>query len=157
MLTVLADCLGLVDIDRLWTCGLLFLLGAVALLWTTRHLRLLGLVYVGLGHFVLGVMVLSSWAITASNPGIQTGYLALTAAATAFVLWATGATARRSGLSEFYTRPCLETSFAVTIGVFSLGLGARLLTRDAYQLATLALGANTVVTMLVAASCAGPS
>jgi tetratricopeptide (TPR) repeat protein len=149
-LTVIADCFGLVEIDVARSSGLVFLLGTACFLWTTRHFRRITVVYLGLAQFVVGTLVLVSWLIAGYGDSIQAGWLAVTAAAIAATLWITGVRARRAGISEFYTGPCFNATLAVTVGVFALAIEARNIGRDAYQLSTLALVSNTLITMLLA-------
>ncbi len=125
--TLIADWFGVVEIDTRWSGGLVFLVGSACFVLTTRHLRRIVLVYLGLAQFVAGVLVLSYWTSHWSNSGVPLGWLAVTAAAVALTFWGVGVAARRSDLSEFYTLPCLNTSFVLTAGVLALSLGARIL------------------------------
>ncbi|HKI20079.1 MAG TPA: hypothetical protein VKA15_19475, partial [Isosphaeraceae bacterium] len=149
-LTVIADWSGLVDMRMAWSAGLVFLVGSASFLWTTRHLRGISLVYLGLAQFVVGALVLSYWSIAWDTESILVGWLAVTTASVALTLWAAGVAVRRFGLSEFYALPCFNTTFVLTAGVFALAIGARMLASDPYPLCTLALVSNTVITMLLA-------
>ena len=102
-LTMIADLLALADVGRTWVPGLVWLLGAPALLGTTRRLRRVGLVYVGIAQLVVGVLALSHWAMAYGQAGLAVGWLAVTAAALALGLWLAGTTARRRGLSRIST------------------------------------------------------
>jgi tetratricopeptide (TPR) repeat protein len=149
VLTAVADCLGFVDIERSWLTGMVFLLGAATLLGTTRLVRRQSLVYLGLAQLVMGLVDLSAWSIDRSHPAFLIGWLSLTVAFIAAVLWSVAAATRRHGLSPFYTEPCFHTTFVLTVGAFVAAIGARFLGREAYQLGVAALLLNTLVTMLL--------
>jgi len=152
VLTVVADWLGLLDIERTWLTGLVFLLGSATFLWTTKRVGRRGLVYLGLAQFVAGTLDLSSCAAGWNNLVLLAGWLAVTAALLGLALWSVGMAARRVGLSAFYTEPCFHMAFALTVGAWVVALNGRLLGREAYKLAAAALGLNVLVTMLLARS-----
>ena len=149
LLSAVADCLGFLDIDRSWLTGVVFLLGSATLLGTTRLVRSQSLVYLGLAQLVMGLVVLSAWSIDRSHPPFLVGWLSLTIAVIAGVLWSAAALVRRFGLSEFYAEPCFRTAFVLTVGAFAGALDARFLGREAYQLGVTALVLNTLVTLLL--------
>ncbi len=151
-LTLIADWLALLDHNRAWASGLVWLLGAPALLATTRFLREKGLVYLGLAQLVAGTLELSYSAVAWSDSGLATGWLALVSAFLALTLWLAAALARRRALSDFYAEPCLMVSLLLTAGVFSMAIGGRMMSVAAYRLGVVALGLNAVVTMLLARS-----
>ncbi len=150
--TGVADLLGALDVGQSWLAGLVFVTGAVSLLWTTRAIWWQALVYVGLAHAAAGALILSAWSIGWSDQAYLVGWLAATAALIALALWVAADVARRAGLTEFYVGPCLWTALALTAIAFCGGFEARALGREAYWLGTLALAVNTIVTMLVAHS-----
>ena len=78
------------------------------------------------------------------------GWLAVTAALLGLAIWALGTAARRLNFSRFYTEPCFRMAFALMVGAYVVALDARGLGREAYPLATAALGLNVLVTMLLA-------
>ncbi|MGO9913696.1 MAG: hypothetical protein ACLQIB_03135 [Isosphaeraceae bacterium] len=160
MLAPLADALALVDLTRTWHAGLVFLIGCVCLLGTTRLLRRQPLVYLSFAHLVAGALVLVYWAIPSRDQGLILAWLALVSVLLALALWAAGsglgklavALGGRFGLAEFYAQPALVTAWALTAGVFALAIEARVLSRDSYQLGALALALDVVATMLLARS-----
>jgi len=149
VLTVIADWLGFLNINETGRTGLVFLLGSAALLGTTRFRRYQALVYFGLAQIVAGTLDLTWYAAGWNVPDITTGWMAVAMAVLALALWFVGVAARRAGFSEFYTEPSFQTAFALTTGAYLLALCARSLGREAYLLATAALGMNVVVTMLL--------
>ena len=149
VLTLIADWLGLVNINETWRTGLVFLLGSASLLGTTRLRRHQALVYFGLAQLVAGTLDLTWYAVSWSNAEITVGWMAVSTAVLALALWIAGVAARRAGISEFYTVPCSQTTFGLTVGAYVLALYARNLGRGAYPLAASALAMNVVVTMLL--------
>ena len=153
-MTAIADWLGLVSIDETWLTGLVFLVGFASLLVTTRLLRNQALVYFGSAQLVAGTLDLTWYMAGWDNSATTAGWMAVSTAVLALAIWIVAATARRAGVSEFYTEPCLQSTFVLTLAAFALALYARYLGRGAYPLATAALGMNVMVTMLLAHSCA---
>ena len=60
--------------------------------------------------------------------------------------------ARRAGLPAFYTEPCREVAFLLTIVAFIVALDARYLGRQAFPIGVAALATNALVTVLLPAS-----
>ncbi len=150
--TAAADGLALLDVDRAWQSGLIFLLGFVTLLWSTRSIRLKAVTYVGLAQLTLGTLDLAWWAAGPGHADIRLAWVALAAALLALVLWVAAVAARRAGFSEFYTAPCLEVSFLLTTVAFIGALDARYLGREAFRLGAAALIVNSLVTTLLLAT-----
>jgi hypothetical protein len=149
-LTLIADYVALTDRSGTSIPSVVWLLGAPALLGTTRRIRDVSLVYLGIAQFVFGVLALSHWAMGYGQTGLAVGWLAVTAAALAVLLWLVGVKARLHGLSDFYVAPCLNASLGLTALVFVSAIGSRLVIRDAYRFGVLGLSLNAVVTLLLA-------
>jgi tetratricopeptide (TPR) repeat protein len=149
-LTIIADFVAFLDQGGNGIPGLVWLLGAPALLGTTRRVQEVSLVYLGIAQFVAGVLALSHWAMPFAQPGLTVGWLGLIAAALALVLWLAGTVARRGGLSNFYASPCLNASLGLTAAVLAMAVGSRLMIRDAYRFGVAALVLNVLVTVLLA-------
>jgi hypothetical protein len=116
VLALVADGMGFLSIERTWLAGLVFLLGSVPLIWTTRLVRQQTLVYLGLIQFVVGTLELSSCAAGWTNLPALAGWLALTGALLGVGLWAVGFVgSRRLDLTAFYTEPCFEAAFVLTV------------------------------------------
>jgi tetratricopeptide (TPR) repeat protein len=150
-LTLIADYLAYTDASRTWMPGLVWLLGAPALLGTTGRIRDLSLVYLGIAQLVAGVLALSHWSMGFGIPGLNIGWLGVTAAELAIVLWMIGIEARRRGVSDFYVAPCWIWSLGLTALVLALSVWARFETRDAFQFGVLALALNAGATILLSA------
>ena len=149
-LTLVADFVAFTDDSGTWLPGVAWLLGAPALVGTTRRVRDVLLVYLGIAQLVVGVLALSHWAMAFGQAGLAVGSLAVTAAALALGLWLIGIEARRRGSSDFYVAPCLNASLALTVLVLGLAFGSRLMARAAFGYGVLALALNAVVTLLLA-------
>ena len=115
VLTIVADGMAFLSIDRTWLTGLVLLLGSASLLWVTRLFRRQTLVYLGLAQLVAGTLDLSSCAAGWNNPALLAGWLAVTGALLGLALWAAGVASRRLKFSDFYTEPCFRTTFALTV------------------------------------------
>ena len=152
VLTAIADWLGLLSIHETWLTGLVFLVGFASLLVTTRLLRNQALVYFGSAQLVAGTLDLTWYMAGWDNSATTAGWMAVSTAVLALAIWIVAATARRAGVSEFYTEPCLQSTFVLTLAAFALAFYARYLGRGAYPLATAALGMNVMLTMLLAHS-----
>ncbi len=150
--TAAADLLALLDVDHTWLSGLIFLLGAVALIWSTRVVRRKAVTYLGLGHLTVGVLDLAWWATGPGHTDIRLAWVGLAAALLALALWIVAVAIRRAGLSDFYTGPCLEVAFLLTTVAFIGALDARYLGREAFRLGVAALVVNAVVTLLLLAT-----
>jgi hypothetical protein len=148
-LTLIADYVAFTDNSGNWFPSVVWLLGAPALLGATRRVRDVSLVYLGIAQLVAGVLALSYWAMPFDRAGVATGWLAVTAAALALLLWLVGAVGERRGLSDFYVAPCLNASLGLTAIVLALALGSRLMARDAYRFGVFALALNAVATLLL--------
>jgi tetratricopeptide (TPR) repeat protein len=148
-LTLIADYLAFTDSSGTWVPSVVWLLGAPALLGTTRRIRDVSLVYLGIAQLVAGVLALSLWAAAFAQAGMAVGWLAVTAAALAVALWLVGTEARRRGLSDFYVAPCLNASLGLTALVLVSAIGSRLMIRDAYRFGVLALTMNAAATLLL--------
>src|SRR5262249_39631353 len=144
--------LALVDIEQAWQSGMIFVLGAICALWSTRVMRLSVLVYVGLIQLAAGAIDLTWWITPVGHTEIRIGWVALAAAVLGLLLWARAAVRRRRGMSAFYTRPCFEGAIALTAVAFIVALDARFLGREAFRLGVLALATNAVVTLLMLVS-----
>ena len=118
VLTLVADGLGLLDLDRTWLAGLVLILGSVPWLWTTRSVRHPALVYLGLAQLVGGTLDLASCAAGWNNSPVLAGWLAITTACLGLALWAIGTGTRRRKLSDFYTEPCFHTACFLMIGAY---------------------------------------
>ena len=114
VLTLVADGLGLMSIERTWLGGLVFLLGIGPLLWVTRLVRRPLLVYLGMAQLVAGTLDLASCAVGWNDPALLAGWLAVTGALLGLALWAVGMVSRRFGLSEFYLEPCTQSVWVLT-------------------------------------------
>ena len=150
VLTLVADGLGLLDLDRTWLAGLVLILGSVPWLWTTRSVRHPALVYLGLAQLVGGTLDLASCEAGWNNSPVLAGWLAITTACLGLALWAIGTGTRRRKLSDFYTEPCFHTACFLMIGAYVGAVVARGMGREAYPLAASTLGVNVLVTMLLA-------
>ena len=150
--TAAADGLALLDIERAWVSGIIFLLGCIAFLWSSRIVRHTAVVYLGLAHLTAAALDLTWWATAPSQVDIRLAWLGVAAAALALSLWMAAALLRRAGLADFYTGACLETAFLLTVVAFVGALDARYLGREAFRLGVAALATNSVVTVLLLAS-----
>ena len=149
--TLIADWFGVVEIDTRWSSGLVFLAGIGLFRVDDPSFATNRSGLSGPGPVRGGRLVLSYWTSHWSDSGVPLGWLAVTAAAVALTFWGVEVAARRSDLSEFYTLPCLNTSFVLTAGVLALCLrGANTWPVTRIRFAPFALAANTVVTMLLA-------
>ena len=146
------DGLALLDIDRASSSGMIFLLGCIAFLWSSRIVRQKAVVYLGLAHLTAAVLDLTWWAAAPGHSDIRLAWLGLAAAMLGFSLWMAAVLLRRAGLSVFYTGACLETAFLLTVFAFILALDARYLGREAFRLGAAALVTNAVVTVLLVAT-----
>ena len=151
-LTVVADLLALAGQARTWVPGLVWLLGAPALLGTTRRLRHVSLAYLGIAQFVAGALALSDCWMAYGQDGLQAGWLAVTAAALALVLWLAARLARLRGVSDFFVAPCFHLSLGLTMLALSLSISSRIMVRDAYRFGVLALVLNALATILLSRS-----
>src|SRR5262249_7750527 len=79
MATVVAEFLALVDIEQAWQSGMIFVLGAIGALWSTRVMRLSVLVYVGLIQLAAGALDLTWWITPVGHTEIRIGWVALAA------------------------------------------------------------------------------
>jgi tetratricopeptide (TPR) repeat protein len=149
-LTIIADWAAFGDLGLTVHVGLVFLLGSATLTWTTRFVRRESLVYLGLAQFAAGVLALSSWSIGWSHSGLAVGWLAVTSSLIALSFWLAAVLGRRFGLSDFYAQPCSVASLLLTLGVFVLAVGSRLMALEAYRLGVVALVLDAIVTMLLA-------
>jgi tetratricopeptide (TPR) repeat protein len=150
--TAAADGLALLDMDRAWASGIIFLLGCVTFLWSSRIERQKAVVYLGLAHLTAATLDLTWWATAPGHVDIRLAWLGLAAAALALSLWMAAALLRRTALDEIYTGACLETAFLLTVVAFVGALDARYLGREAFRLGVAALVTNAVVTMLLLAT-----
>ena len=108
--------LGLLDIHETWQTGLVFLLGLASLLGTTQLLRNQALVYFGSAQLVAGTLDLT-WSGRLEQLD-DNGWLDGSEHGRAGA-WQSGlsaVTARRAGVSEFYTEPCFQITFMLTLG-----------------------------------------
>ena len=149
VVTAVAAWFALLDVDRYWQSGVVFLLGSAALLWSTRLLRHRALVYVGLAQLVAGVVDLTWWVTEASHYEIRLGWISLIGALLGLALWMAATATRRLGLSAFYTRAFLDVAFVLTIAAGIGAFDARYLGREAFRLGVAALVTNAVVTVLL--------
>ena len=124
VVTLIADGLAALDVDRAWLAGVVFLLGAIALGWTSLTLRHPAVVYGTLAQLTAGVLVLSAWTIGWSDQAFLIGWLAATAALTALAIALTAVVVRRLGLAGFYVGPCLVTAMVLTAVAFLGAIGA---------------------------------
>jgi tetratricopeptide (TPR) repeat protein len=147
--TAVADCLALLDIDRGWQSGLVYLVGSTTILLATRVVRRNALVYAGLVQLAAGALDLTWWTTSPAHNDIRLGWVALAATSLGLLLWMTAAVTRRAGLSDFYTRPCLDLAVLMTAVAFIGALDARFLGRESFRLGVLALATNAVVNFLV--------
>jgi tetratricopeptide (TPR) repeat protein len=150
VLTFVADWLALLNLGISWVSGLVWLLGAPALLGTTRFVKRTGLVYLGLAQLVAGVLDLSYWPITWGQSGLAAGWLAVVTGLLALSMWLAGVLTRRRGWSDFYALPCLNMSLCLTAGGLGLAVGSRFLTVSACRFGVIALALTATVTMLLA-------
>ncbi len=149
-LTLIADWLALPDQGITWTHGTGLAARLPCATGATRFIRRKSFVYLGLAQLVAGTLELSSWAVHWGGTGLATGWLAVVSAGLALALWLVGTLARRRGLSDFYSEPCLMISLILTAGVFAMAVGSRVMSVAAYRLGVVALGLNAVATMLLA-------
>ena len=147
--TAVADCLAILDIDRAWQSGLIFLVGSISILWATRVVRRNALVYAGLVHLAAGALDLTWWTASPVHADMRLAWIALAAALVGLLLVITGAVTRRLGLSEFYTRPCFQLAVPLTAVAFIAAIDARFLGRESFRLGVLALATNALVTLFV--------
>ena len=151
--TAVAAWLAILDIDRAWQTGLIFLAGSTSILWATRVVRRSGLVYAGLVLLAAGAVDLTWWTTSPAPTDIRLGWVALAAALVGLLLWMTAAATRRAGLSDFYTRPCFGLAVLLTAVAFIAAIDARFLGRESFRLGVLALATNAAVTLLVLVLC----
>ena len=149
-LTMIADVVAFMGRGDLGSRGVVWLLGAPALLGVTARIRDVGLVYLGLLQLVAGGMTLSHWSMGYESGGLATAWLAVTAAGLAVLLWMTGRLGRRRGISDFYIGPCLNVGLGLTAVVLALAIGSRTMERDAYRLGVVALTVSAAATFLFA-------
>ena len=149
VLIALADLFCLVDLDRGWLSGIVFLMNAIGFLWLTRMSQERALVYLGLAQVVAGVLDLAYWGIDRTHLDLVVASLSFVAAALALSLWLVAAAVRRAGMSSFYGEPCLHVSALLTVvaavGVFD----ARYLGLGGYRLGVAALGCSALVSVLL--------
>ena len=141
---------GFPDLGVAWIAGLVWLLGAPALVGTTRFMKRTGLVYLGLAQLVAGVLDLSYWPITWGHPGMAAGWLAVVTGLLAMSLWMAGVFTRRRGGLDFYAGPCLNMSLFLTAVGLGLAVGSRFMTVSAYRFGAIAPGLDRDATMLLA-------
>ncbi len=146
--SILADALACSGLGTLWWTGLILLMAAVGLLWASRFVRESTLVYIGLWHAVAAGLDLSRWLAPWDGTAMLLGWLAITLALAALLLWLAGVVGRRCRLGVIYWAPCLNTALGLTIGVFALAITARVMTRDAFGLAAVALVLDSAVFLL---------
>ncbi len=152
LLVSLGGMMACPDISRTWLTGLVFVSGSAATLWLTRMVRRPSLVYFALIQLVVGVLDFSSCAVGWDDAPRLAGWLAVTTAATALSLCALGTVARRFKVPEFFAGPCFHIAFGLSVAAYTIALDARILGREAYLLAALALGLNVVVSMALVRS-----
>lgn len=148
-LILIADLLAAADLGRSGLPGLVWLLGAPALLGTTRRLRRGDLVYLGIAQLVAGGLMLSDWSMGFGQDGLRAGWMAVSAGVLALGLWLAGVLARRRGVSAFYVAPCFHWCLGLTLVVLSLSIWSRYLAREAYRFGVLALTLNACATILL--------
>ncbi len=150
--TAVADGLALLDIERAWVSGVIFLLGSVTLLWSSRGVSRKAVVYLGLAQLTAATLDFTWWATAPGQIEIRLAWLALAAAVLGLSLWIAATLARPGGLSDLYTGPCLEAAFLLTVVAFIGVIDARYLGREAFRLGVAALLTNAAVTVLLMAS-----
>ena len=150
VLIALADLFCLVDLDRGWLSGIVFLMNAIAFLWLTRMSQERALVYLGLAQVVAGVLDLAYWGDRPNSSGFVVASLSFVAASLRAIALAGRCGGVRAGMSSFYGEPCLHVSALLTavaaVGVFD----ARYLGLGGYRLGVAASGARPCVGLAVA-------
>jgi tetratricopeptide (TPR) repeat protein len=152
VLSFLADALAWHGLGAYWWTGLVYLMAALGLLWSSRLVREPLLVYLGLWHAVAAGLDLSRWLIPWQGTGLLCGWLAVSLALTALGLWAAGVVGRKCRLDAIYWAPCLNTALGLTIGVAGLAIAGRLLARNAFLLCSVALFLDCVIYVLLSRS-----
>ncbi len=150
--TAVADGLALVDINRAWVSGVIFLLGSVAFFWSSRIVGRKAVVYLGLAQLTAATLDFTWWATAPGQIEIRLAWLGFAAAVLALSVWIAAELARRGGLSDLYTGPCLEAVFLLTVVAFIGAIDARYLGREGFRLGVAALVTNAAVTVLLLAS-----
>ena len=110
------------------------------------------IVYIGLAHLTAAALDLTWWAGATAHTDIRLAWVGLAAAVLALVLGIAAVALRRTRLSAFYTEPCLETAFLLTVIAFIVALDARYLGREAFRLGVATLATNAAVSVLLLAT-----
>ena len=91
----MADGLALLDIELAWVSGVIFLLGSVTSLWSSRVVSRKAVVYLGLAQLTAATLDFTWWATAPGPIEIRLAWLALAAAALGLSLWIAATLARR--------------------------------------------------------------